>query len=199
MKLPDTLLGYSGYIFDCDGTLSDSMPLHIRAFHETFQEMTGRALDVPAEERRKRDGVPLRDIIAWLNRDYGCKLDAEAFIRAKKKRFAAYLPQVQPLRPMIDWYRHLRAQRVPVAIASSGTRNAVEQTLRYLELESDFDALVTIEDVAHGKPAPDLVLEAARRLGVAPAQCVVIDDGSPGLAAAAAAGMACVDVRHYKL
>ena len=136
---------------------------------------------------------PTAAIIETLNRDFGYNLDVAQTQEDKERRYLEMLHTVTEIKAVADIARAHHG-KVPIAVASSGMGRVVTQTLTAVGLISLFDVIVTADDVTHGKPAPDLFLLAAERLGVAPADCIVYEDGDPGLEAARRAGMRAVDV-----
>jgi beta-phosphoglucomutase-like phosphatase (HAD superfamily) len=190
--------GYDAVIFDCDGTLVDSMPAHFQGWIEAFA--AHGAHDV-LDEREYLDlgGVPGRAIIAHVNRRNGLDLDVESVLQLKRSTVAALIPGLKALEPAASWLRWCRARGIPVAVASGGVSPIVRASLAAAGLADLIDPqhIFTAETVSRGKPAPDLFLAAAARLGVAPAACLVVEDGPPGIAAAAAAGMRCIDIRDW--
>ncbi len=182
---------YKALIFDCDGTLADTMPAHARAWAATYKAF---GIDIPEQPFLDMGGLPNRAIIETLNRERGCTLDVAQTQDEKERRYLDTLHLVQEIAAVADIARAHRG-RVPLAVASSGMGHVVHKTLTTLGLLPLFDVVVTADDVLHGKPAPDLFLLAAERLGVAPADCIVYEDGDPGLEAARRAGMRAIDVR----
>ncbi len=182
---------FGGLIFDCDGTLADTMPNHYRAWADAL-----RASGAEFTEQRfyEMAGMPSADIIRALNREGGYDLDVDRTHDDKERRYVELLHTVTEIEAVAEVARAYRG-RVPMAVASSGIRAVVDQTLTATGLLSLFDAVVTGDEVVQGKPAPDIFLLAARRLGLAPADCVVYEDGDVGLEAARRAGMRAVDVR----
>lgn len=181
-----------GLIFDCDGTLADTMPLHWRA----WQVITTRhKLRLPEERFYELGGVPSRDILKMLSKEQGVPIDHLAVAREKE---AAYLPLIGQVEPITTVVEIVRANhgKVPMAVASGGTRNIIEQVLKHLRIREFFDAIVTSEDVTNQKPAPDIFLEAARRIQVPPQFCRAFEDTDLGMMAIRAAGMEAVDVRQ---
>ncbi len=138
-------------------------------------------------------GRPTKDIVADLNIEYGLKLDPQAVAMKKREAFLARLAAVELIDEVVGFARDLRG-RIPMAIATGGTRHVIEKTLQALDVSDLFDEVVTANDVPNGKPAPDIFLEAAQRLGVAPERCLVLEDAPAGITAAQAAGMAVVVV-----
>ena len=182
-----------GVIFDCDGTLADTMPLHYRAWREVL-EPTG--CPFPENLFYAWGGVTAREIAERLNARYGRSLEAETLAHTKERRYRDLIPLVQPVEVIVAEVRRLHG-RCPMAVASGGMREMVTETLKILGLSPYFNAVVTSEDVARGKPEPDTFLLAAERLGVPATDCIVYEDSDLGLEAARRAGMRAVDVRPY--
>lgn len=182
---------YRALIFDCDGTLADTMPAHARAWVASYGSF---GIEIQEEPFLQMGGLPNRAIIETLNRDFGYTLDVASTQEDKERRYLDMLHAVTEIKAVTDIARAHRG-KVPIAVASSGLGRVVRQTLTTLGILSLFDAVVTADDVVHGKPSPDIFLLAAQRLGIAPADCIVYEDGDPGLEAARRAGMRAVDVR----
>ena len=181
-----------GIIFDCDGTLADTMPLHWKAWNAVT---TRHGLHFPEDRFYALGGVPSRDIIAMLCREQGVELDCHAVAKEKEEAYLPFLPQVQPVRIVVE-VAEANHGRLPMAVASGGLKPIIEQVLEHLKILHYFDAIITSEDVKHQKPAPDIFLEAARRIGVAPEHCRAYEDTDLGLQAIRAAGMEAIDVRE---
>jgi beta-phosphoglucomutase family hydrolase len=178
-------------IFDCDGTLADSMPLHWRA----WQAVTSRhGLNFEEERFYSLGGVPSRDILAMLNREQGLNLDPHALAREKEAEYLPLIAQVEPVNAVVGIAREHHG-KLRMAVASGGTKRIIMQVLDHLDIRRLFDAVVTSEDVQRQKPAPDIFLEAARQLGVPPKNCRAYEDTDLGMDAIRAAGMEAVDVR----
>jgi len=187
---------YDGFIFDCDGTLAHSMPLHFRAWTETLARKNGGVSPFSEEVFYSLGGMHAMKIVEWLNREYHLTFPVEETFHEKEQRYLELLPEVQPVPAVVATVKAI-GKREKMIIASGSPRHIVKMTLQHLGLESYFQGWVTPEDVVHGKPAPDIFLRAAAILGVAPARCVVFEDGPPGFAGARAAGMDFIDVRPY--
>jgi len=180
-----------GLIFDCDGTLADTMPLHWAAW-QTIVQRHGIAF---TEDRfYALGGVPSRDILRMLAREQGLTLDPLLVAKEKELVYLDRLSHVGPIELVVDIAR-ANAGKIPMAIASGGTRHVIARVLDHLNLATLFRTVVTSEDVTRQKPAPDIFLEAAHRIGVAPEACRAYEDTDLGLAAIRAAGMDAVDVR----
>lgn len=183
---------YQALIFDCDGTLADTIPLHLRAWTESLLAV-GAVL--PSSWYLARVGVSRGDLLRQFRDEFGGDFDAGAVSDEQMRLFHAGISTVREIGPAANVARSAH-RRVPLAVASGGHRAMVTATIDAIGLTPLFDAIVTIEDVRQGKPAPDLFLEAARRLGVSPTGCVVYEDSDEGLEAARQAGMRAVDVRR---
>jgi HAD superfamily hydrolase (TIGR01509 family) len=192
--LPDR--EFKGYIFDCDGTLADSMPLHFEAWRSAFAEY--RAPFVFSWELfMRRAGKTLELTVEELNQEFGAALDPALVSAAQRASYARLLPEVGPILPVIELLRGV-ASKFPVAVASGGDLPTVRTTLQALDVLSLFPVIVTAADVKRGKPAPDMFLLAAERIRVEPRDCVVFEDSLLGIEAAEAAGMSAVLVRRLQ-
>jgi len=184
--------GTRGLIFDCDGTLADTMPAHYVAW-TTMLDRYG----IPFPESRfyELGGVPTAQIIRILAAEYGVVVaDVDAMVCQKEAAFLANLHAIRP-RQMVVATAAVHRGRLRLAVASGGYRDTVTRTLDQLGIRAWFDALVVAEDTPRHKPEPDVFLEAARRLAIPPPLCVVFEDTDIGLQAARRAGMLSVDVR----
>jgi HAD superfamily hydrolase (TIGR01509 family) len=183
---------FAGYIFDCDGTLIDSMPVHYRAWDAA---MRAYGLREPLSEDLfySLGGVPTRRVVELFNEHYGLSADPTAAFHLKEEIFTRLLTTVPLIEPVVEFARRV-AQSRPVAVASGGPRDVVRRSLEIAGLSSLFPVVVTADDVVHGKPSPDMFLLAAQRMGVAPTACLVFEDAEPGHRAAQAAGMKSVHV-----
>jgi len=179
---------FLAFIFDCDGTLADNMPLHYEAWSRAMEDFGG---SYPEELFYEWGGVPTGDIVRRLNAKFGLSLDVEQVVDRKEHYYRESIPQVEPMRAVIALAREHHG-KTPLAVASGGHRDLVVRTLRALRVEELFDVVVTAEDYARGKPAPDPFLKAAELLRVDPARCLVFEDTVTGAEAACAAGMQCV-------
>jgi len=184
--------GFEAVIFDCDGTLVDSMPAHFDAWCEALASYGAGGI-FKEDVFFAMGGRPTKDIVVDLNSEYGLKLDPSTIALAKREAFLKKLHMLEFIEEVADFARSLRG-RVPLAVASGGSRYVVEKTLRLLDCSDWFDEVVTADDVVNGKPSPDIFLHAAKLLGVAPEKCLVIEDAPPGVLAAQAAGMKVITI-----
>jgi len=183
-----------GLIFDCDGTLADSMPLHWRAWQVVTQKY---GLLFPEERFYALGGVPSRDIFQLLLEEQGRqRLDRQALAREKEAAYLPLMPEVKRIELVVA-VAEAHHGKLPMAVASGGVKPFIERLLEQLSIRHLFSAVVTSEDVVHQKPAPDIFLEAARRIGVPPGNCRAYEDTELGLQAIRAAGMEAVDVRQW--
>jgi beta-phosphoglucomutase family hydrolase len=192
MKLDIPPGDFAGYIFDLDGTLVDTMPLHYRAWDEAMQAV-GLKCQLDEELFYSLGGVPTLKVAELIAKHYSLTIDPHAVFDHKEELFKALQKDAKLIEPVVAFARRVAATH-PVSIASGGPRDIVRRSLELAGLAPMFDVVVTPEDVAHGKPAPDMFLLAAKKMGVAPAQCLVFEDAEPGMRAAVAAGMKYVKV-----
>ena len=183
-----------GLIFDCDGTLADSMPLYHRAWRVALAA-NGATFDFTWEIFMSRAGVSTEGTVTALNQEFGTALDAAS---VEALQFAEYARLVEDVKPFPEVVAIAEAHRgkLPMAVASGGARHLVERTLELIGVRPLFDAVVVAADVPRGKPHPDIFLHAAKLLGVRPERCLVFEDGRPGIVAAEAAGMRTVFVER---
>jgi HAD superfamily hydrolase (TIGR01509 family) len=176
---------FAAYIFDCDGTLADTMPTHYRAW---CAALGTHAEQFPEALFYEFGGMPTARIVEVLNARHGLDLPVAETVARKEAFFLELSPEIAAIEPVVAIAKSFHGRK-PMAVASGGHRRIVMNTLAALGIASLFDVVVTAEDYQRGKPAPDPFLEAARRLGVPPAGCLVFEDTATGIAAASAAGM----------
>jgi HAD superfamily hydrolase (TIGR01509 family) len=178
-------------IFDCDGTLADSMPAHYQAWLEIL-----RPHDIAFPENRfyAMGGMPTEKIVIELFGEVGKTPDIPRLTREKEDAFLNHLANILPIEKVVAVARAAR-DTTPMAVASGGQRRMVEKTLRQIGILDWFQAVVAAEDTTRHKPEPDVFLEAARRLAIPASDCIVYEDTDIGIEAAKRAGMRFVDVR----
>jgi HAD superfamily hydrolase (TIGR01509 family) len=179
---------YSAYIFDCDGTLADTMPLHHRAWNHGLA-LAGSGFQLDADAFMLVAGMALEQTVEHWEQAQGVKIDVAAVVEAKAAYFEERRHEITAIAPVVAWARELYRAGKPLAVASGGRRDDVFDTLERLHLRELFPVIVTADDVRMAKPAPDLFLLAAERMGVAPEDCLVIEDSPLGVEAANTAGM----------
>ena len=181
---------FTAYLFDCDGTIVDSMPLHYIAWKTTLAEY---GCPFPEDLFYAWGGKPVDEIISTLNAMNSLHMPVEEVGIRKEEMYFDLLPKLTAIAEVVE---HIDDQhgRIPFAVVSGGRRNSVVRSLTTVGLLDRFETIVGAEDYVHSKPAPDAFLLGAERLGVAPADCLVFEDTDLGLQAATAAGMASVRV-----
>jgi len=197
MRLDIPAGDFAGFIFDCDGTLADTMPLHYRAWVQAFQDYE-TPFDFLEDKFYSMGGISTHRIVAVLNEEYGTNYDYGEVASHKEAIFMAILPSVLPIQPVCDFARRAAADGFPVSVASGGLPRVVKRTLELIGMADIFkDRIVTPDMVENGKPAPDIFLYAAKLMNVAPEKCLVFEDAAPGFEGAGAAGMQVVAVPSH--
>jgi HAD superfamily hydrolase (TIGR01509 family) len=188
LPLPDG--DFKAYLFDCDGTITDSMPAHYRAWTAALAEWN---CDFPEDLFYDWGGRPVVEIIEDLNQRHGLAMPVAAVAAHQEALFQVGLPEMQAV-PGVLAHIQESFERVPFAVVSGSTRDSVVASLTALGLQNHFPVMVCAGDYARPKPDPEAYLTAARLLDVAPADCLVFEDTALGVQAATAAGMASVRV-----
>ena len=190
MKVKMPTGAFQAYLFDCDGTIADSMPLHYVAWKSALAEWN---CNFSEELFYAWGGFPVAEIISRLNEKQSLQMPISVVARRKEKLYFDVLPGLKAVSEVLE---HIDAQhgRIPFAVVSGSTRDSVTASLRTLQLLEKFETLVCAGDYKRGKPDPEAFLIAAARLGVKPQACLVFEDTDMGIKAASAAGMASVRV-----
>ena len=181
---------FKAYLFDCDGTIADSMPLHYIAWKQALAEWS---CDFPEPTFYAWGGRPVDAVVTELNRRDGLAIPIEEFAHRKESLYYGLIDQLRPVPEVLEQI-HLQHGNIPFAVVSGSTRESVVRSLETLGILHLFDTLVCAGDYVHPKPAPDPFLLAAERLGVDPKDCLVFEDADIGIQAATAAGMASVRI-----
>lgn len=182
-----------GLIFDCDGTLVDSMPRHWEAWHETFAEY---GLSCSTAYLERHAGVPIKETLKEYLKDHKVEktIDLDEFVTRKHAKSLKKLEEVQPVPEVLEVVKKYH-DKLKMSVASGGARKNVMTSLKAIDADKYFDIVITADDPIPGKPNPDIFLYAAYKMGVKPKHCLVFEDGSMGIAAAQRAGMKYFDVR----
>ena len=188
LKLPPGT--FDAYLFDCDGTIADSMPLHYLAWRTALAEWY---CSFSEDLFYAWAGFAVAKIISLLNEKHGLSMPVEEVARRKEELYLQSLPHLRAVPEVLE-HIDLQYGRIPFAVVSGSTRESVTASLRSLHLLDKFETLVCAGDYKEGKPAPEAFLIAAARLNVKPESCLVFEDGKLGIVAAQAAGMAAVKV-----
>ena len=181
----------TGLIFDCDGTLADTMPLHFIAWQTTLSR---HGISFPEDLFYSMAGQPTDLIVEKLLIAQNLTGDPVAIAHEKELEFLETLDDVQPILPIVDIAQRHRATH-PMGVGSGSNRDTVLRILKIIGMDDFFDAVVGAEDTEKHKPEPDVFLEVAHRIGAEPAGCCVFEDADLGVEAAHRAGMTCFDVR----
>ena len=185
MKLQLPAGNFDAYLFDCDGTIVDSMPLHYKAWKQILGEWN---CEFSEERFYAWGGMPIVEIISTLNKEYGLSMPVETLAARKESLYFELLPELKPVPEVVE---HIFDQhgKIPLAVVSGSTRDSVVASLTALKLLDRFDALVCAGEYRNSKPHPEAFLLAAEKLGVPPNACLVFEDTDMGIEAATAAGM----------
>jgi HAD superfamily hydrolase (TIGR01509 family) len=190
IEVPDYI---QGLVFDCDGTLVDSMPLHMQAWEHVI---TSKGGPWDFEFFNSKKGMPEAKIVALYNAEFARAHDPEEIVHTKHEYFRTHASEFRPIAHVVDVVLRYR-DVLPMAVVSGGVREIVELELRALHIRDSFEVVLTADDAIKPKPAPDLFLEAAKRIGIAPELCQAFEDGDLGLEAARLAGMLATDIREF--
>lgn len=192
MKLTIPAGDFAAFIFDLDGTLVDTMPLHYRAWNRAMQRV-GLQEELSEDLFYSLGGMPTRGVAAVFAKHYGLLIDVEKVFHEKEALFTEMMSEMKYIEPVVAFARKMHG-RFPLSVASGGPKVVVTHTLQLMKLADLFPVVVTPEDVTHGKPSPEMFLLAAKKMGIAPEKCLVFEDAVPGIQAAEAAGMKWVHV-----
>ena len=190
IKIPPNI---KALIFDCDGTLVDTMPLHMDAWKTAFK-MNGR--EFPYDFIDSLKGTPLPEIIQMYNKEFNDNLDFEKVAKEKSALTHESIKGAKPIQIVVDValkYKNV----MPMSVASGGSEYNVHTSLNAVGILDLFSPILTSKNKIPGKPNPDIFLECAKQMNVAPEDCLVFEDGDFGLEAAKRAGMQAVDIRKY--
>jgi beta-phosphoglucomutase-like phosphatase (HAD superfamily) len=182
-----------GLIFDLDGTLADTMPIHYIAWKNAAARY---GLDFTPELFSELAGIPLYPTVEKLNQIFGTNIDPKEMGDIKEAEFERNMhltPEIKIVTDLVRKYHGI----LPIAIGTGGMRRLAIRTLEIIGMQDYFDVLVTSEDVQNYKPHPETFLKCAELMGIDPVDCEVFEDGILGMKAAEIAGMMVVDVTQY--
>lgn len=183
-----------GFIFDLDGTLADTMPLHLEAWNELGNPL---GLELSHEDHLRYAGMPTVAIAKKLAKERNIPLNAAEFVAKKEILFTKHkLPQVKIMQSVAPFLYDLQG-KIPMAVGTGSTRETAQKVIDYLKVETYIKALVSADDVANHKPAPDTFLACAEQIKVAPENCLVFEDANLGMQAAKAGGMQAVNITEH--
>jgi HAD superfamily hydrolase (TIGR01509 family) len=176
---------FAAYLFDCDGTIVDSMPLHYVAWKRALDEY---GCPFPEAQFYAMGGLPVETVIGELNREHNLHMPPAETALIKESYYYELLADLKAIPEVLEQI-HLQHGNIPLAVVSGSPRESVEASLGNLGILDKFETLVCAGDYTHGKPNPEPFLLAAKRLNVDPKQCLVFEDAQPGIDSAIAAGM----------
>lgn len=185
MKLTFPAGRFNAYLFDCDGTIADTMPLHYRAWKAAMQEWN---YDFSEDLFYDWAGIPVVRAVEMLNERYGLRMPPKLVSDRREEHYLQLLDQVKPVPAVVDEVLKMHG-KIPLAVVSGSPRDSVMKTLTHLGLQNHFQTILGAEDYRNGKPHPEPYLKAAELVGVPPAECLVFEDGILGIESAKAAGM----------
>ena len=180
-----------GLIFDCDGTLADTMPLHFKAWRWVANKY---GIEFDEDRFYAMAGQPTLSIVKVLLAEQSIEGDPIAISNEKENAFLKFMPEVQPIQPIVDIARRFHGTK-PMGVGSGSNREIVHQVLKLIGVDDLFEVVVGAEDTERHKPEPDVFLEVARQIKVAPTECIVYEDADLGIEAARRAGMKFFDIR----
>jgi beta-phosphoglucomutase family hydrolase len=181
-------------IFDIDGTLADTMPAHFKAFRKVLSKY---GIDFTQELFETLAGVPVEPQMVLLKKRFNpTGFEPERVAMEKEEEYQKTLAQMKPIKPVFEVLNQYYGV-LPIGCGTGGNSIMARKTLEVIGALDKVDVIVSCDDVAHGKPAPDTFLRCAELLGVEPMYCQVFEDGAPGIEAALAAGMKVTDIRAF--
>ena len=191
-EIPDYI---KGLIFDLDGTLANTMPLHMKAWKQACRSF---GMDMSSEFLRSFTGTPGKTIAKALIKHYSKEgdIDPENIAEQKMENFINMQHLVEEVEPVADIVRKYHGI-IPMALGTGGHRDTALRTLELIGMGKYFDHIVTADDVSNHKPDPETFLKCADLIGVSPEEIMVFEDGDLGIKAARTAGMHPVDVRGW--
>lgn len=184
---------FSALIFDCDGTLAHTAPLHFISMREALR---AQGYEISRAWYFERVGLSRHDLFNDYQQGHGVPVDVDAASRKSQEVYSEHVMQAQPVVEVVSLVEKYHG-KVPMAVASGGERHLVLASLVAIGISDMFSHIVTRCDVTKGKPAPDIFLETARRLQIPPSECLVFEDSKEGLEAAKRAEMQAIDVRPF--
>jgi len=193
MKELDINPGAKGLIFDLDGTIADTMPIHYIAWKNAAARY---GIDFSVDLFAQLAGIPLYPTVERLNKLFGKNIDPKEMGDAKELEYEHNMDKIEPIEPVIALIRNYHG-KLPMAVGTGGLKRLALKTLEIVGVDQYIDIVVSSEDVRHYKPHPETFLRCAELMGVEPAACQVFEDGMLGIQAAKDGGMMVTDVTEY--
>ncbi|MCV9388709.1 HAD family hydrolase [Reichenbachiella ulvae] len=186
--------GVKGLIFDLDGTILDSMPLHFTAYNYSLEPW---GVEYPHDVFLSRGGIPTRDTMHLIAKDHGIEnFDVDAALQRKREFVDKNLDKITLIEPVMEIIKQYQ-DKLPMAVGTGSNRETVTRMFKMFGLGNYFEHVVTATDVQNFKPHPETFLKCSELIQIDPTDCVVYEDGKPGMIAAETAGMKVVDVTQY--
>lgn len=182
-----------GLIFDLDGTISDTMPIHYIAWRNAAARY---GIDFTVELFNSLAGIPLYPTVEKLNEIFNKNIDPKEMGDAKEEEYENNMHLAKPVEPVVEVIKKYYG-KMPMSVGTGGLKRLAKKSLELIDLDQYFDIIVAYEDVNNYKPHPETFLRCAELMGVAPTDCQVFEDGILGMQAANTAGMMLVDVTKY--
>ena len=185
--------GVQGLIFDLDGTIADTMPVHYKVYKDILE---GYGIDFSPEMFVSMAGIPAIGTFERLRDLYQLDYDATEVGLYKEHEYEKRMHLIRPVACVVEVVQQYRG-KLPMAVGTGGLSRLAWKTLEILGLQDCFEILVASDDVTRHKPHPETFLRCGSGIGLPPAQCLVFEDGKLGFEAAKTAGMAYIDVTQY--
>ena len=179
-------------IFDMDGVIIDSEPLHFKLEKELLEELGGK---ITQEEHSTFVGTTDYHMWSTFKKQFGFKPSIDEVMQIKKERFNKNIHKIELIDNFWDFFIKVYNEGYPLALASSNNRETVDLIVEKFNLDKYLRVIMSGEDVKEGKPSPEIFLKAAEKLGVIPPDCIVIEDAENGVSAAKSAGMKCIGLK----
>ena len=180
-------------IFDLDGTLADTMPVHFWAYKNILTEY---GINFTPELFATLAGIPAVGTIEKLNELFGTKMNAEEVGHFKEQEYEKIMHKMKPIVPVVELAKQYYG-KMPMAIGTGGYNRLAWKTMEIIGLDKYFSILVSSNEITHPKPHPETFLKCAEHLGIEPKFCEVFEDGDLGMQAAKSAGMMATLVTDY--
>ena len=186
--------GVKGLIFDLDGTIIDSMPLHHRAYNASLEPY---GVHYPLDVFHSRGGIPTSDTLRMIETEHQItNFDLPLALETKRKFVDAHLSELTLIQPVWEVIKAFHS-KLPMAIGTGSNRQTVNEMFALFPFGEYFTHVVTATDVENFKPHPETFLKGAELIGIDPSDCVVFEDGKPGMVAAESAGMQVIDITKF--
>ena len=179
-------------IFDMDGVIIDSEPLHIELEREILEDLGG---SITVEEHSAFVGTTDDYMWSAFKEQFNIPTPIDEIIKIKRKKFDENIHRIKLIDGFWEFFQKLHSEGHPLALASSNNKNTVDLIVEKFDLKKYLKVIMTGTDVKEGKPSPEIFLKTAEKLGISPSDCIVIEDARNGVLAAKSAGMKCIGLK----